>query len=369
MKNGMVVDADSHVEEPEEAWAYLDKKYEARRPFPLTGENRPILYNLNAFWYIDGQVFPKPIGKGTTVFGTPLTQAVARMKSWSLGSQGLTDVEGRVRDLDDAGIDIQVIFPTVFLQPLTDDVEFEAALMRSYNTWMGKACARRPDRLKWTAVLPLRNVPRAVEEVRRARDLGAVGAAVYGTVGEAMLSEREFDPVWAEAERLQLPVCVHTGWSHPGIMRSGEGPYCAHALTFTLPVLMGYFAFLGGGVLDRFPGLRLAFLEAGLDWVPYMTERMDHYFHAQKINGRPVPGRPASEYLRDCQIYFTCEGEEHLLPQAIEFVGADRVMVSADWPHLEGRENSITEILERGDLSEAIKRKIVGENAVKFYGL
>jgi hypothetical protein len=57
-----VIDADSHVEEPAEAWGYLDPKYEARRPFPITGENRPFLHNMNSFWYIDGSVYPKVAG-------------------------------------------------------------------------------------------------------------------------------------------------------------------------------------------------------------------------------------------------------------------------------------------------------------------
>jgi uncharacterized protein len=364
-----VIDADSHVEEPEAAWGYLDPKYEARRPFPITGENRPFLHNMNSFWYIDGSVYPKVVGQGVTIYATPVTMARAKLKPFSLDSQTLLEPAARLKDMDVGGVDVQVIFPTIFLEPLSEDPRFEAALMKSYNNWMASACRKHPDRLKWAAVLPMRSVPEAVEETRHANDLGAVGLAVYGTVGETLLSHEDFDPVWSEAERLRLPICVHTGWCHPGLKRPFTDSYGAHVLGFTLPVMMGFYAFVGGGILDRFPRLKVAFLEAGVDWVPYLIERMDHYFHSETANHRPLPKRRASEYVRDCEVYFTCEAEEKLVPQVIEFVGEDRIMISADMPHGEAREGSVQEIRERADLNDAVKRRLLGDNAAKFYGI
>ena len=183
MAEFLVIDADSHVEEPEEAWSYLDPKYEARRPFPITGENRPFLHSMNSFWYIDGSVYPKVVGQGVTIYATPVTMARAKLKPFSLGSQTLLEPATRLKDMDGGGVDVQVVFPTIFLEPLSEDPRFEAALMNSYNTWMASACSKHPTRLKWAAVLPMRSVSEAVEETRRAKDLGAVGLAVYGTVG------------------------------------------------------------------------------------------------------------------------------------------------------------------------------------------
>ena len=82
-----------------------------------------------------------------------------------------------------------------------------------------------------------------------------------------------------------------------------------------------------------------------------------------------APKRRASEYVRECEIYFTCEAEEQLVPQVINFVGEDRIMISADMPHGEAREGSVQEIRERSDLSETVKRRILGDNAAKFYGV
>ena len=365
-----IVDADSHVEECEETWRYLDPQYAARCPFPIVAENRPQFAGQNAFWYIDGKTFPQPVGRGVTIYSTPLQQERARGKPWSLGSQALTVPAERVRDMDAGGIDVQVNFPTLFLDTLTEDVQFEAALMASYNEFMARAAATAPERLKWAALLPLRDPALALAELRRARELGAVCAATTaGTLGDQGLDQAGLDPVWAELERMGMPFCVHCGWCNDGVRRPFNTSYGAHVLGFTLPVLMGFYAFLGGGILDRYPRLKLGFLEAGCEWVPYVVQRMDHYFGAESRSGRPLPERRASEYLRDCAIYFTTEAEERYLPQVLDFVGGDRIMLSADMPHGEARERAVEEIRERDDLSETQKRKILGETAAEFYGV
>lgn len=268
--------------------------------------------------------------------------------------------------IDRAALDVQVVYPTIFLEPLTDDPAFEAALMRSYNTWMAKACSYKPDRLKWAAVIPMLDVAAGVQEVRRAKDLGAAAIAVYGTVRDRMLHDILFDPIFSEAEQLKTAVGVHTGWSHPGLRQSVDSNYGAHVLSFTLPVMMGFFSILGL-VLDRHPRLKVGFLEAGVDWLPYMIQRMDHYHKAEKRNGWSVPKGNASSYLRDCEIYFTCESEEKLLPEVSRWIGEDRIMMEADMPHGEGRDSSVQEIQERKDLSDAVKEGILGLNAKAFY--
>ena len=365
-----VIDVDSHVEEPEEAWAYLDTRYADRRPFPVVARDLPILGGMNAFWYIDGTVFPKPVGRGTLVFGTPTEMRLAREKHYSIGSQSMTDIEARLEDMDRAGIDVQVVFPTVFLQQLSEDVLFEAALMRSYNTWMGKTCARRPDRLKWAAVVPLRDPRLAIDELHHARGLGAAVAALFGTVGETMLHDRYLDPFFAEVERLGIPIGVHAGWSLPGLMRSMDDMTGARAVSFTLPVMMGFYSFVAGGILERHPGLKVAFLEIGAQWVPYLVQRIDHYHHADKALGYPVPvRRPARATLRECQVYFTPEAEEIFLPQVAEYLGEDRLLFEGDMPHAEAREGAKEEILERTDLSDELKWKILSDNGRRFLGL
>jgi predicted TIM-barrel fold metal-dependent hydrolase len=365
-----VVDADSHVEESEATWAHLDPEFAERRPRVVQVPDAPWLMGFDAMWLVDGKTFPRPTGRGASIHCSPPLSTRAGRKRFSVESQSLSDVGARLRDLDAFGLDAQVLFPTAFLELLTADARFEAALMRSYNTWVAERCAESAGRLKFVAVVPLRLPTEAAAELRRIAELGAVGVMVLGTAGEMLLYDRALDPVWAEAERLKLPVCVHVGWSHPGLNGSADSIYSAQMIGFTLPVLIGFFGIVGGGVLDRFPDLKVGFFEAGIGWLPYWIERMDHYFHVDAPGPISVlPSRPPTEYLRGGQLYFTCEGEERLLPQALELVGDDQVMASADMPHAELRENTMEEIRERTDLSDATKQKLLATNAVRFFNL
>ncbi|HLI27327.1 MAG TPA: amidohydrolase family protein [Chloroflexota bacterium] len=370
MARPLVIDADSHVEECEQTWQFLEPPYAARPPLVVDKRGAPGLTVQDAFWLIDGHTYPRLRGRGTTVYATPPVSTLAYAKPFSIASQTLSDVHARLEDLDRAGIDIQVLYPTVFLERLSSDDAYLTALMRSYNTWLAARCAEAPDRLKWAAVMPLHSVPDAIAELRRTRELGAVAAVMYGTVGETMLHEPRFDPFWAEAARLGVPVVVHTGWSHPGLLASGTDVFAAQLVGFTLPVLMAFFSFLGGGILARHPELRVCFLEAGADWLPYLIQRMDQYYSVDaRLGWATLAPEPPSHYLRRGHVYLTCEGDERLLPTVLQWLGDDQVMASADMPHMEARENSLQDIAERDDLTDAQKRKILGENARRFYGL
>jgi len=365
------VDADSHVEESEETWAFLDPPYAERPPLVVDKRGAPGLTVQDAFWVIDGRVLPHLRGRGATVYATPVVSTLGQeIKTFSVASQTLSDPAARVADLDRAGIDVQVLYPTIFLERLTDDDGYQTALVRSYNTWLAGKCAQVPDRLKWAAVMPLHYVPDAIAELRRARELGAACAVMYGTAGETMLHEAAFDPFWAEAARLNLPIVVHTGWSHPGLQASGTDVFAAQIVGFTLPVMMAFFSFLGGGILARHPGLRVCFLEAGADWLPYMIQRMDQYYSVDaRLQWARLADASPSDYLKRGNVYFTCEGDEKLLPIVLDWLGEDQMMASADMPHMEARENSLQDIAERDDLTAERKRKILGANARRFYGL
>jgi predicted TIM-barrel fold metal-dependent hydrolase len=369
MKEYSFIDSDAHVEECEETWNHLDGDYRARRPLPVTLPSAPARGNLNSFWLIDGKTVPQPVGRGASVFATPATCEMGQLKSFSRGSQELTDVKARLRDLDKGGIDVQVIFPTVFLVPLTDDPRFEAALARSYNSWMAEVCRQAPDRLKWNAVMPIRAVDEAVKEVWRARELGAAGLVIYGTVGDRLLSDIGLDPFYSAVSDSGLPLCVHLGWSFPGLNQACDNIYASQVISSCMPILLAFFAVVVG-VLDRFPTLRVGFFEGGSQWVPYMVDLMDHYYEADRRNGwGTLPKKVPSQYLKDGNLYIACEAEDRILPTVLSMWGEDRVMLSSDMPHAELRENAKEEMLRRTDLGEATKRKILVENARAFYGI
>jgi len=154
----MTFDADSHVEESAQTWNHLDEKFARRRPIPITLEDQPALLGQNSFWLIDGAVVPRTSGKGLSLFGTPATSRHAREKPFSIGSQELTDIDARIRDLDKFGIDTQIINSTLLNATLSPDVEFEYALCHAYNTWVREMCEQSSGRLRWNAMLRLTHI-------------------------------------------------------------------------------------------------------------------------------------------------------------------------------------------------------------------
>src|SRR5947207_2943477 len=123
------------------------------------------------------------------------------------------------------------------------------------------------------------------------------------------------------------------------------------------------------GVPEKFPRLRVAFLEAGCGWAPYWMERMDDEYAKRRSEAPALKKRP-SEYVRSGTIYFSCEADEWLLPQALERVGENQIVYASDFPHWDNSyPGSLDEIKNRGDIGEAQKQKILGGNARRLYGL
>ena len=112
--------------------------------------------------------------------------------------------------------------------------------------------------MKWAGIVPLRSPQEAAKEVKRCKELGAVAIATLGTAGETLPHHKSLFPVYQEMERQKVPLCVHVGWSHPGLNKSCENIYMSR-ISFTLPVLAAFWSIIGRGVLDEFPRLRSHF--------------------------------------------------------------------------------------------------------------
>ena len=159
-----VFDTDAHVEESEETFASLQGNEQA--PRVIAGTRR-------AFWLIEGRTFPRLAGKGVHTFGSPHLRGdggqIDPERRARVESQELRDPKARLVDMDHEGIDISVLFPTMFLVwPLADDAALVRAMCRAYNDWIGAKCAGSGARLRWVATVPLPDVAGAVAEVEHA---------------------------------------------------------------------------------------------------------------------------------------------------------------------------------------------------------
>lgn len=333
-----VIDADGHVTESQEQVArYLEEPYR-RRPttFP--------------FWPWDGW--------DRRMLGT--------LGHWA------GDADAWLRALDEGGVETTVLYPTLGLfASFLRDRRWAVALCRAYNTLLHEEFTRVTPRLRAVALLPVQDPEAAAAELRRAvRDLGCVGGMLAAD-GPHLLGDARFDPVWEEAQRLDTMLAVHASGSHLGGagVEMFERFIQAHTVSHPFGQMRQITSIVFEGVPERFPDLRLAFLEAGCGWAPYWMERMDDEY-AKRAAEAPILKKKPSEYVRSGRIYFSCEADEWLLPEAVRLVGENQIVYASDFPHWDHSfPGSIAEIRDRGDLGTAQKQKILADNARRLYRL
>jgi predicted TIM-barrel fold metal-dependent hydrolase len=277
--------------------------------------------------------------------------------------------------LDDSKIDAAVLYPTAGLSfGLIQDSDWACALARAYNNWFYDRFYRVDSRLKGVAMLPVHNTQAAVEELRRAVTEQKMVAGLLPAV--TMLNKgyghSDFHPLYAEAQKLNVPLAVHGAVSRGLGFDFLQSMSMIHTLEHPLAQMIQLASVVLDGVFDLFPKLRIGFLEAGAGWIPYMMDRMDEKFHIDRKRKHFPLSKLPSEYIKGGNVYVTCETDERILDTVVREMGEDYLMYPTDFPHERQAgefAKDIPEFLERPDLSESAKRKILCENAKRFYAM
>jgi uncharacterized protein len=284
--------------------------------------------------------------------------------------------------LDEVGIESTVLYPTAGLSySLIQDPGWATSLARAYNQWFYETHYRFSSRLRQVALVPLQDVGEAVKETHRAvSELKAAAVLLPATGGDLgvrkPLGHTDFWPIYEAAEELNVPVAVH-GAPGQGLGINFFTNFASiQSLEHPLPLMVQLTSMVFEGVFERFPRLRVAFLEAGVGWVPYMMDRLDRSYDIWAGRGVTefsewVKKRP-SEYITSGNIYFSAEGDEEGIGYAIKRLGPDVVLYASDFPHETNAERAIHEIDEllqrESELPEGCIQKILADNVDRFYG-
>jgi hypothetical protein len=264
-----VFDADTHIAESEAMWGFIDKEMYPRRPVLARIPDDTWYGERNAFWLIDGEIFPKPAGKASFSLITPSAQKKESGRGdIHLAVRELTDPLARLLDMDKIGVEAQVIYPTLFLVYLTDEPQLDVALCRAYNRFVANACAKAADRLKWVVILPLRDIEASLAEMKWAKQRGAVGVFFRGMEGNLTLDNPQLHPIYALAQQLDLTICIHTGSGSRHLMQPFDverNHTFAH--NRVLPVV-AFRDLVANRIPELFPKLRFGFIEAAASWCP-----------------------------------------------------------------------------------------------------
>jgi predicted TIM-barrel fold metal-dependent hydrolase len=355
LNNGapFAIDADGHLIESND-WIdeFVEPAFRDRAPrlsanadgkfrFHLDGESHP--------------AFPEPVS-----IRRPMTPA------------------NRIKVLDNEGIRSVVLFPSCgLLIPYVAEGEAAHALTRGLNDWLADYRRPFPDRLHVVGMLALHDVGMAVAEARRAIANGAVALAIRPNPCHGRtLDDPAYDPLYAAIEELGVPLVVHEATGCPDTaggerygMRNTARYTFNHVISHPFEQMFAALSIICGGVLEKFPRLRVGFFEAGCSWVPYWLARLDaHFDHRSMRRQMPlVKLRPSEYFRRQCVV--TCDPDDPTIPLAIQGMGAEAILFASDYPHFDSGAGPLREFMEIDGIADSDRHRILHDNAAAFFGI
>ncbi|MCU1454103.1 MAG: putative TIM-barrel fold metal-dependent hydrolase [Acidimicrobiales bacterium] len=361
VKTAPVVDADGHVNENRVDWV--------ERLGPDFADVAPRFLN-GLHLLVEGQVLPRSQDLlGPT--NDPRPKVHKSDKYWS-NRPGQRDPDARLRDMDEEGIDVAFLFGTYISLTGMGGIKnprLAAALARSYNDWLhDEFCSADPARLKAVAVLPLQDPEAAVAEIGRVAAKGVLGVHTLPQIQRTPLHDPSFDRVWAAAQDADVPMSVHIVNSY-GSMGDLFPTFGQKHAFVPVDMMAAVTSFTAGGLLERFPRLKVAFFEAGVGWLPWLAARLDQ--HVQLLpDDFPARTRLPSEWLSSDRVFFGVEPDDPFMASAIAAYGEERFLYSSDYSHFDCEcPETVEELFENEDLSPTAREKVAGANAATFFGL
>ncbi len=382
MKNGYrVMDSDLHTMEPDGLWEkYLQPSFQKFAPKFLRGtENAPNQPVIKIGDLELGEMSKRP---HTARVGADLQRrAFERSPHYAVAHAAGYDAKTHLGAMDIEGIDVAVLYGTRGRQvQMHDDLDpaVASALARAHNDWTRDYCREDPKRLQFAAQVAFHDVPGAIAEAKRAvRELGAI--AVIGNpnpINGRHVHDPALDPFWSAIEELGVPVGFHpTGQSslRDDIARryldTPNGRVIGVAGRNPVELMMAFGSMAAGGVLERHPGLRCAFLEGTCGWLPWYLWRLDEAWEKFGPGSEVKISMLPSEYFHR-QCFVATDADEKVLHQVVEAVGDDSIVVSTDYPHSDGLfPHAIEEFVALPGVSEKTKKKILWDNCARLYNL
>lgn len=374
MDKRMVISADSHVVEPLDLWVKtLGHKYADQLPRLVdTYNGQPGKYMFTGFDYFDWEVLTSE--DDPTKGDNPEARKIVAEKLLTAGY----DPVARVKCLDEDGVYAEVLNATIamlVLRARNDDMARDCCLV--FNDWLAEFCSQYPKRLFGNAMIHMQEVDWAVKELERAARRGFKGVVINVDTRPEWdpYRHKKYDPFWACAQELDMPVILHilTGNFIDGLVLHGDqrsecARFCIRAFEEVEGPLTNEFIF--GGIFDRFPRLKVICEEFETSWVLYWL------FRAKQVQdvfapmlGLPRIKLPVEEYLRR-HVYFGVI-DDLFVSQALEVIDPSRIMWGSDFPHPRCTYPKSLRIIDDlfGRLGPEVRDGIAWKNVAHFYNL
>ena len=377
MSGYTIIDVDTHVTETPDLWT-------SRVPARMRDAVPRVDTDAQGrqWWVLKDKRIASP--------GLSATAGVGDMKSWPKTyaemHPGAYDAKARLQYMDHMGIWAMVMYPNVggfgnqqFLK--LGDPELMLTCVQAYNDWQSEWASADSRRLLPITSTPFWDVAAAVREVRRCAAMGHKGILFTGdpqSLGQPLLGDPHWNPLWEVAVELDLPISFHIGSGNmeDGLQRDKMKAYGRMATFTELSVNvflrngMQLNDLLMSGVLARYPTIKFVSVESGIGWIPFVLEALDYQFKDNRVpEERPELDMLPSEYF--ARNVYACYWFEQTAPRRlIDKVGVDNILFETDFPHptsLFGEE--VHKRIQGGlaDCEEAVRRKILWANGQKLY--
>jgi predicted TIM-barrel fold metal-dependent hydrolase len=353
------IDSDAHVVESERTWDYMD---------PADREHRPRIVHpdgsKSAWWFIEGKLrgLARPVLTARQF--AEVSAQMGRKMDTPEETREAENVPARLRHMDELGIDIQVLYPTMFIEQVAQTPGVEIALCKAYNRWLADIWSQSDNRLRWACVVPVLAIDEALAQMEFARRNGACALYMRSIENTRLLHDPYFYPLYERAVDLDMAVGVHIANGNPWLIDllsqcNGGGTFWK----FRLASVGAFHSVIMSGLPDVFPTLRIGFLEASAQWLPYVLKDLKRRLPTQ---GRALPEHPLQAY----RLYVSCQTDDDVA-YLLQYSGEDNMVIGTDYGHSDqSTEIEALRNLQRdGGLDERAYRKITNDNARALYAL
>ncbi|MGO9452065.1 MAG: amidohydrolase family protein [Candidatus Binataceae bacterium] len=371
MKNGFkIVDVDTHLMEPEYVFEkYIDDRYKSAAPkMGVAAESG------RRTFLVEGEPFTREKGKYPMAAPGFLDAVRKAMKRFERAAKTGFSPDSRIQDMDEQGVDIQIIYPTAAGQMLGrefHDAKLLAACCAAYNDWSADFCSRDPKRLRWAAILPMQDPDASIKEAHRAAKKGAVSFYVRpNPVRGRTIFHEDYMPLWGEVEKIGVPISTHDSAS-ASVESFGDRMdthVSGHILSHPFEAMAAMAGLIWFGTFEKYPKLKVVQVEADAGWVPYWLQRMEQHWGFSGNSEHEYLKRRPTEYFKS-NFWVAFRGDEPTMKAALDIVGDDNFLWDTDYPHPDGTFPWGIEAIMKQPIPDASRRKILWDNAVRAFNL
>ena len=367
MKPG--ISADSHIVEPPNCYLdFIEPKF--RDIAPRIEKNKHGVDNF----VIHGMQHGLPLGLLAGAGIPPDKLRAQRKANFEDIAPAAWNPNARMAIQDEENICAELIYASIGMVLCGhSDYAYKAACFKAYNQWLQGFCSAHPTRLFGLAQTAVSSVDEAIEDVRRAKDMGMVGMMMAGNPQLEDYDHRDYDALWQCAVDLDMPICFHILTMKDHDVSTAFKAERGHSANGFLNMIRGVQNIIGlfvfGGVFERFPTLKMVVAEGDAGWVPHYMHRADHAAERMGTGTEEFISRKPSDYIRE-NIWFTFQDDETAY-ESDKLLNNDKLLWASDYPHTDSTYPRSQAVLadQMANITEDQKNAIVHDNVKKAFNL